>query len=172
MFARILIPIDGSPQSSNALQLGSGLATQCGATLVLVYVISRATTPAGLREAAEREGFMSELSADFDRMDIVPVAGMASAVPLLVIPDQTLDKFAKLMLEKASTTASDAGTKMVETKTLNGEAAEAILQCAEDEGADLIVTGSRGVGDLHSLFLGSVSHKLAQDSRCPCLVVK
>lgn len=81
-------------------------------------------------------------------------------VPVLVISDQTLHKFAKLMLEKVSATASDAGATMVEAKTFDGEAAEAILQCAEDEGADLIVTGSRGVGDLHSLFFGSVSHKL------------
>ena len=80
------------------------------------------------------------------------MAGIVPGVPVLVISDQTLHKFAKLMLEKASATASDAGATMVEANTFAGEAAEAILQCAEDEGADLIVTGSRGVGDLHSLF--------------------
>ena len=48
MFARILIPVDGSLQSSNALRLGSSLAAQCKATLVLVHVLARGTLPAEL----------------------------------------------------------------------------------------------------------------------------
>lgn len=76
MFARILIPIDGLLRSSNALRLGSNLAAQCKATLVLVHVLSRGTAPAELREAAEREGFIGELGDDLDRLEVVPVAGL------------------------------------------------------------------------------------------------
>ena len=37
---------------------------------------------------------------------------------------------------------------------------------------DLVVIGSRGYGDIKSLFLGSVSHKVVESCACPCLVVK
>ena len=39
-------------------------------------------------------------------------------------------------------------------------------------GIDLITVGSRGLSGLKGLFLGSVSHKLIEETECPCLVVK
>ncbi len=41
-----------------------------------------------------------------------------------------------------------------------GDAAEAICRLAAEGCFDLIIIGSRGFGDLKSLFLGSVSHKV------------
>jgi nucleotide-binding universal stress UspA family protein len=58
------------------------------------------------------------------------------------------------------------------TKLIDAPAAEAILsEVNEGGGYDLIVLGSRGRGDVGSLFLGSVSHHVLHSSRLPVLVV-
>jgi len=58
-----------------------------------------------------------------------------------------------------------------EVLILEGDSAEAILTAAEDEKCDLIVMGTRGLSNLKSLTLGSVSHKVLQASDCMVLVV-
>jgi nucleotide-binding universal stress UspA family protein len=50
--------------------------------------------------------------------------------------------------------------------------ARAILEQARDLEATLIVLGSRGLGALGGLLLGSVAHKVLQLSACPVLVVR
>jgi len=50
--------------------------------------------------------------------------------------------------------------------------ARAILEYARDLDATLIVLGSRGLGALGGLLLGSVAHKIIQLSSCPVLVVR
>lgn len=57
-------------------------------------------------------------------------------------------------------------------EVLEGPAADAILRVAEVRGVDLIVMGSRGLGNARALFIGSVSHKVLQDATCPVLIVK
>ena len=52
-----------------------------------------------------------------------------------------------------------------------GPAGEAILAVAEEIGADLIVTGSRGRGRLARTVLGSVSTHLVQNASSDVLVV-
>jgi nucleotide-binding universal stress UspA family protein len=46
-----------------------------------------------------------------------------------------------------------------------------IIKIANEEHADLIVTGSRGLGKIGALFLGSVSSYLTQNSNIPVLVI-
>jgi nucleotide-binding universal stress UspA family protein len=52
---------------------------------------------------------------------------------------------------------------------VEGPAAEALLRDAA--GADLIVVGNRGQGELKSLLLGSVSQQVLHYASCPVLVV-
>jgi nucleotide-binding universal stress UspA family protein len=58
------------------------------------------------------------------------------------------------------------------TEVLEGPAADAILRVANIRKVDLIVMGTRGLGDATAVFLGSVSHKVLQAAPCPVLVVK
>jgi nucleotide-binding universal stress UspA family protein len=60
----------------------------------------------------------------------------------------------------------------VQEELLEGPPAEAILTVAEQRRADLIVMGTRGLGDLKGLLLGSVSHKVLQSAHCPILAVR
>jgi len=55
---------------------------------------------------------------------------------------------------------------------LQGRPAEAILQAAIAEKADLIVMGTRGLGAVGSLFLGSQSQKVVAEAPCPVLLVR
>lgn len=50
-------------------------------------------------------------------------------------------------------------------------AAEALIEVAEDTGADLIVVGSRGLNAAERFLLGSVSQKVAQHAPCTVMVV-
>ncbi|OXM87890.1 universal stress protein [Paenibacillus rigui] len=54
----------------------------------------------------------------------------------------------------------------------NGDPSHTVLQYAENHQFDLIVMGSRGLGAIRELFLGSVSHNIVQQSKIPVLVIK
>ena len=53
-----------------------------------------------------------------------------------------------------------------------GSPAEVILSVSEQEKADLIIIGSRGLGVIREKALGSVSHRVATNALCSTLVVK
>ena len=53
-----------------------------------------------------------------------------------------------------------------------GSPAVAILDFAEHSGTDLIVMGSRGLGVVKGVLLGSVSQYIVEQAKCPVLVVK
>jgi nucleotide-binding universal stress UspA family protein len=55
---------------------------------------------------------------------------------------------------------------------LEGPPAEAILRVAETRACDLIVVGSRGLGELKAVLLGSVSERVLHHSTVPVLIVK
>lgn len=56
-------------------------------------------------------------------------------------------------------------------RRLDGAAAPKLIAGLAEEGADLLVTGSRGYGPGMRVLLGSVSRKLITDAPCPVLVV-
>jgi nucleotide-binding universal stress UspA family protein len=60
----------------------------------------------------------------------------------------------------------------IHEELLEGPPAEAILAVAETRQADLIIMGTRGLGALQGLLLGSVSQKVMQYASCPVFVVR
>ncbi|GBC74444.1 Putative universal stress protein [archaeon HR05] len=61
---------------------------------------------------------------------------------------------------------------LVESMILYGDAGDKICELAEKIHADLVVVGSRGLGRIESMLLGSVSEKVLRKCRCSVLVVK
>ncbi|WP_036576448.1 universal stress protein [Oceanobacillus picturae] len=59
-----------------------------------------------------------------------------------------------------------------EIKILHGEAGPTIVNYANNNEIDGVVLGSRGVNNLQTFILGSVSHKVAKRVECPVLIVK
>ncbi len=66
---------------------------------------------------------------------------------------------------------SQKGIKDVKCVVKEGHPAEEILKTAEEEGADLIVMGSRGKR-LHNLFMGSVSREVSNKADTSVLLVR
>ncbi len=60
----------------------------------------------------------------------------------------------------------------VVTEVMEGDAAEAIISAAETNKSELIVMGSRGLGRLAGLLLGSTSQKVVAHAPCPVLIVR
>jgi nucleotide-binding universal stress UspA family protein len=60
----------------------------------------------------------------------------------------------------------------IHTELIEGDAAEAIIDVAATRKSDIIVMGSRGLGRLAGLLLGSTSQKVVAHAPCPVLIVR
>lgn len=60
----------------------------------------------------------------------------------------------------------------LKTEVLEGPPAEAILAVAETRKNDLIIMGTRGLGRLTGMLLGSQSQKVVSNAPCPVLLVR
>ena len=57
-------------------------------------------------------------------------------------------------------------------KVVQGDPAEMIINYTREKGVDMIVLGSRGLGQIRGVFLGSVSSKVCHAADCTCVTVK
>jgi nucleotide-binding universal stress UspA family protein len=77
------------------------------------------------------------------------------------------------MLSKALERAKGLKPSLkISTELREGRPADQIVMAAEEGGFDLIVLGHRGLGKVKEFFLGSVSDRVADEARCPVLIVK
>ncbi len=84
---------------------------------------------------------------------------------------EILRKFGTNILEKANKKLSKKG---ITAKILlkEGNIVNEIEKIAKKEKCDLILVGSKGLGAITRLLLGSVSNKISQTSACSVLIVK
>ncbi len=66
----------------------------------------------------------------------------------------------------------EAGISVAEAHLVTGRPADAILDLGDQIGAGLIVVGSRGLGPVKRLLVGSVSESIVHHAKCPVLVVR
>jgi nucleotide-binding universal stress UspA family protein len=80
-------------------------------------------------------------------------------------------KEAQAILKKAVELVGNSSLD-VHTELIEGDAAEAIIDVAKTRNCDVIVMGSRGLGRLAGLLLGSTSQKVVSHALCPVLIVR
>jgi nucleotide-binding universal stress UspA family protein len=90
------------------------------------------------------------------------------------------DEFEKLIARRESTgqeildqAREQVGDRLdVREELLEEPAAEAIIRVAHTREADLIIMGTRGLGSLQGLLMGSVSHKVLNHAPCPVMLIR
>lgn len=146
MFKRILVAVDGSMTSFDAMSKAIELQKLTDAEIYLLCVYKHHS--------------LFEASLSIGRPE-----GMD-------IPDKVLSEYAKEVVEHAKGLAKERGATHVRAFVKAGKPSKVIVKFAKDKGVDLIVVGTRGThSDKDGTFLGSVSHRVASNAKCPVLVV-
>jgi nucleotide-binding universal stress UspA family protein len=83
-----------------------------------------------------------------------------------------LERQGREVLEAEVRRVEELGGKVAGAHLREGRSVETVLKLAEELRADLIVVGSRGLGTLKRLALGSVSEGIAHRAACPVLVLR
>jgi nucleotide-binding universal stress UspA family protein len=142
---QILLAIDGSDESKLAAQAATELSRETGSEVHVVYVLP---TPAQL--------IGHHLYSDEVRESLIGGA------------ERDAEAFLKEQAEKVS---SDGG-KVADTHFRSGDPDKEILRAAEALGVGLIVMGSRGLGAVSRMLIGSVSDSVVRHAHCPVFVVR
>jgi nucleotide-binding universal stress UspA family protein len=146
----ILVADDGSDAALKAVEIAAELAAKMGASLTAFAVID-----SGNFGAADAVAFARSEGLD-----------MGTAVAARV------DAAAKY-LARCQTIAERHGVVRFQSiKRAGDDPATGILDFARERAIDLIVVGSRGMGRLPGLLLGSVSQKLASLAPCSVLIAR
>ncbi len=78
---------------------------------------------------------------------------------------------ANSILERAKSALGEIRAE-IHTELIEGTAAEAIISVARTRSSSVIIMGSRGLGGMAELVLGSTSHKVVSHAPCPVLIVR
>jgi len=147
VFKHIVVPIDFSKTSSEALPYAYKIALKYGSKITLLHAI----TMFEYDPHNAKHGFHSidELYAGIE----------ASA-----------DAYYKNIIEDANKQSGDLIIEKVTERGISSH--EVILGYAKKNNADLIVMATHGRSGLSNILLGSVTEKVIQTAPCPVLVVK
>ncbi len=148
MLKKILVPIDGSYISFQALEY----AIQLGKAFDSEIVVTHVNDP-------------YDLSAPVDPKTVtIPTCEQTSE-------EKKRDGAAALAI--AQKIAEKANYKNIAfEKAIDKDPAKRIIDMAKEIDADTIVMGNRGLGTAKSFFLGSVSTTVVKHACCPVIVVK
>ena len=146
VFASIVVGTDGSDTAATAVRRAIGLVLGLGGRL---QIVSAYEPSSDQRLHDERGQIPSDL-----QWTVSPRADVLA------------------LLEQAQSDARTAGVAEVETFARQGDAADAILDVAEEQGADLVVVGNKGMTGAKRFLLGSVPNKVSHHAPCSVLIVR
>ena len=171
MFKKILCPMDGSDHARKALQVAVHLAKASDAKLVLLHALLSQAHSAELQRFAEVEGLVQTVQPEINRLTTLE-GRLEYRYEEPPQPSRALVEVGQHVLDGAKLDAEQNGVADVSSILVSGDAAGNILRYVADEGVDCVVMGARGLSDVKSLVLGSVSHKVLNQASCVCVTVK
>lgn len=174
MFKTILVPTDGSTHAEKAVDLAADLAEKYGARMIILHVLLRNTSAASLKAICQRikaPGALIEKLTELENR-IYDTAVVSYGPIHVIVPADVLTEVGEVILNAAQKSAESRGAANISVSSADDDASSKILSTAEQENADLIVMGSRGLGKLADLLMGGVSHKVSHLSKCTCITVK
>jgi nucleotide-binding universal stress UspA family protein len=145
MFGSIVVGTDGSDTAKEAVRQATELAQAVAATLNLVSAYE--PVPEG-RLRHERQEAPADLQWSINAREDVEAT-----------------------LSHAAEGIEAAGVN-VQTFAREGDPADAILDVAEEQGADLIVVGNKGMTGAKRFLLGSVPNKVSHHAPCSVLIIR
>lgn len=138
---------DASPAASSAVDLGADLAARYQVDLSLLHVARDMQLPS-------------------------EVSGMSELKELAAPRREAFQLVGQRIIIDARRRAEERGVAAVHTAVAEGDPATQIINHAVARDVDLIVMGTRGLGQVKSMLLGSVSQKVINSTEISCLVVK
>jgi nucleotide-binding universal stress UspA family protein len=145
MFRSIVVGTDGSETAKEAVRQATELGKSLGARLNVVSAYE--PVPEG-RLRLERQDAPPDLEWSINpREDVEATLGVAAEG------------------------IREAGVE-VETFAREGDPADAILDVAEEQNADLIVVGNKGMTGAKRFLLGSVPNKVSHHAPCSVLIIR
>jgi nucleotide-binding universal stress UspA family protein len=145
MFSSIVVGTDGSDTAKKAVAAAADLAKQIGASLDIVSAYEP-VPQSRLREEARQA---------------------PEDMQWMINPREDVEA----TLRDAAEELEEAGIE-VEIFAREGDPADAILDVAEERGADLIVVGNKGMTGAKRFLLGSVPNKVSHHAPCSVLIVR
>jgi nucleotide-binding universal stress UspA family protein len=142
---RILVPIDFSKDSLNALRYATNLATSLNAELRLLHVV--------------------------DQTYLAAAPELTVANPKLAKLLQEQWQAARKQLARVAADLAKKGHRVSPLMT-RGSSAQVIVDTAKRHGVDLIVMGTHGRTGLAHALIGSVAERVVRTARCPVLTVR
>ncbi len=140
----ILIPVDGSVQSDEAVRSLQAFSPPNRILLLHCFSIPQLAYPG---------------------------TGMSVGRKFSDAAEQALRKEGTRILKKAASLLPAVRGEISQRLEM-GDTASVILSMAKKESVDLILMGSRGLGAIKEQILGSVSHQVATHVPCPTLIAK
>jgi nucleotide-binding universal stress UspA family protein len=145
MYKAIVVGTDGSDTAGEAVRQATELAHRLGARMLIVSAYEP-IPDARLRDTA------AEVPRDLQWM---------------INPREDVDA----TLQSAMEVASERGVE-VQTFARQGDPADAILDVAEEQDADLIVVGNKGMTGAKRFLLGSVPNRVSHHAPCSVLIIR
>lgn len=142
-FKKILVPVDFSDHSAEAVRTASDLSRRYDAPLTIVHVFDPVVY-------ALPEAYVLFTAEQLDKLVSALEAQLADVKKM----------------------AAESGAVRVETRLLHGLVGTKILELVGGSGMDLIVMGTRGRTGLSHLLLGSVAERVVRLAPCAVLTVK
>ena len=146
VFTKILVPVDFSGASRQALERALQIGKVCAAPVDLLHVW-------------EPPNYLTP--------DVMLSVPGWSAISLEEFSVREARKAVQIFLDGA-----DHPNLAASTRIDSGEPAATILRVAREGGCDLVVMGTHGHSRLHRFFLGSVAHRVVAESPVPVLTVR